>query len=137
AIVDGVRFVDDSKATNVHAALAAIDGVEDAVLVAGGTAKGVDLSPLVGGADHLRAVVAIGEAGPELVRVFDGLLPARAAASIEDAVRAAFDLARPGGTVLLAPACASWDQFRDYAERGDRFAAAAQGLQQEVGAGGA
>jgi UDP-N-acetylmuramoylalanine--D-glutamate ligase len=137
AIVDGVRFVDDSKATNVHAALAAIDGVEDAVLVAGGTAKGVDLSPLVGGADHLRAVVAIGEAGPELVRVFDGLLPARAAASIEDAVRTAFDLARPDGTVLLAPACASWDQFRDYAERGDRFAAAAQGLQQEVGAGGA
>ena len=59
-----------------------------------------------------------------------------AAGSIEDAVRAAFALARPGGCVVLAPACASWDQFRDYAERGDRFAAAARGLEQEVGAGG-
>jgi len=136
ATVDGVRFVDDSKATNVHAALAAIDGVDDAVLVAGGTAKGVDLSPLADRADRLRAVVAIGEASPELIRVFDGLLPVRVAASIEEAVRAAFDLARPDGTVLLAPACASWDQFRDYAERGDRFAVAARGLQQEVGAGG-
>jgi UDP-N-acetylmuramoylalanine--D-glutamate ligase len=136
AVVDGVRFIDDSKATNVHAAIAAIDGVDDAVLIAGGTAKGVDLSPLAGRADRLRAVVAIGEAAPELARVFDGVRPVRTADTIEEAVRAAFDLARPNGTVLLAPACASWDQFRDYAERGDRFAAAARGLQQEVGAGG-
>ena len=136
AVVDGVRFIDDSKATNVHAAMAAIDGVDDAVLIAGGTAKGVDLSPLAGRADRLRAVVAIGEAAPELARVFEGVRPVRTADTIEDAVRAAFDLARPRGTVLLAPACASWDQFRDYAERGDRFAAAARGLQQEVGAGG-
>jgi UDP-N-acetylmuramoylalanine--D-glutamate ligase len=131
-----VRFIDDSKATNVHAAIAAIDGVDDAVLIAGGTAKGVDLSPLAGRADRLRAVVAIGEAAPELTRVFDGVRPVRTADTIEQAVRTAFDLARPQGTVLLAPACASWDQFRDYADRGDRFAAAARGLQQEVGAGG-
>ena len=65
AVVDGVRFVDDSKATNVHAALAAIDGVDDAVLIAGGRAKGVDLSPLATRAARLRAVVAIGEAAPE------------------------------------------------------------------------
>ncbi len=136
AVVDGVRFIDDSKATNVHAAMAAIDGVDDAVLIAGGTAKGVDLSPLAGRADRLRAVVAIGEAAAELAQVFGGVRPVRTADTIEDAVRAAFDLARPQGTVLLAPACASWDQFRDYAERGDRFAAAARGLQQEVGAGG-
>jgi UDP-N-acetylmuramoylalanine--D-glutamate ligase len=136
AVVDGVRFLDDSKATNVHAALAAIDGVDDAVLIAGGRAKGVDLSPLATRAGRLRAVVAIGEAAPDIVHVFDGLRPVHRADSIEEAVRAAFALARPGGTVMLAPACASWDQFRDYAERGDRFAATARGLAQEVGAGG-
>ena len=136
AVVDGVRFIDDSKATNVHAALAAIDGVEDAVLIAGGRAKGVDLSPLATRAPRLRAVIAIGEAAADIVEVFEGVRPVREAGSIEDAVRAAFELARPGGCVLLAPSCASWDQFRDYAERGDRFAAAARGLGQEVGAGG-
>ena len=136
AVVDGVRFVDDSKATNVHAALAAIDGVDDAVLIAGGRAKGVDLSPLATRAPRLRAVVAIGEAAPDIARVFEGLRPVHERGSMEDAVRAAFALARPGGCVILAPACASWDQFRDYAERGDRFAAAARGLEQEVGAGG-
>jgi len=136
AVVGGVRFIDDSKATNVHAALAAIGGVDDAVLIAGGRAKGVDLSPLTTGAAHLRAVIAIGEAAPALAEVFSGLRPVRRAESIEDAVRLAFDLAGPEGTVLLAPACASWDQFRDYAERGDRFAAAARSLGQEVSAGG-
>ena len=136
AVVDGVTFIDDSKATNVHAALAAIDGVEDAVLIAGGMAKGVDLSPLATRAGRLRAVVAIGEGAADLVRVFDGVRPVHVASSIEDAVGTAFELARPGGRVLLAPACASWDQFRDYAERGDRFAAAAHGLEQEVSAGG-
>lgn len=135
-VVDGVCFIDDSKATNVHAALAALDGLDDAVLIAGGLAKGVDLSPLATRADRLRAVIAMGEAAPELTRVFEGIKPVHQADSIEHAVRTAFDLAKPGGTVLLAPACASWDQFRDYAERGDRFAAAARGLPQEVGADG-
>jgi UDP-N-acetylmuramoylalanine--D-glutamate ligase len=132
AIVDGVRFIDDSKATNVHAALAAIDGVHDAVLIAGGRAKGVDLSPLRSRAERLRTVVAIGEAADELVRVFDGAVPTRAVASIEEAVEVAFASAGPNGTVLLAPACASWDQFRDYVERGDRFTAAARALTQRV-----
>ena len=136
AEVDGVRFVDDSKATNVHAAVVAIRGVEDAVLIAGGRAKGLDLTPLRAEAGQLRAVVAIGESAGDLVRVFDGVAPTTVAASIEDAVRAAFVAAAPGGTVLLAPACASWDQFRDYAERGDRFAAAARSLAREVAARG-
>ena len=136
AVVDGVRFVDDSKATNVHAALAAIRGVEDAVLIAGGRAKGVDLTPLREEAGRLRTVVAIGEAARSLVDIFDGLTPTIVATSIEDAVREAFAAAGPGGTVLLAPACASWDQFRDYAERGDRFAAAARSLAREMAARG-
>ena len=128
ALRDGVRFIDNSKATNVHAALAAIDLVRDAVLIAGGRAKGADLEPLASRADRLRAVVAIGESAPEIAEVFDGIRPVTTAASIEEAVSEAFAIARPGGVVLLAPAGASWDQFADYAERGDRFAAAARAL---------
>jgi UDP-N-acetylmuramoylalanine--D-glutamate ligase len=136
ATVDGVRFVDNSKATNVHAAAAAIDGAGDAVLIAGGRAKGADLSPLRAHAGRLRAVVAIGESAHDVVEVFAGAVPTTVAGSIEDAVREAFAAARSGDTVLLAPACASWDQFRSYAERGDRFAAAARSLRAEAGARG-
>ena len=128
AEVDGVRFVDDSKATNPHAALAALDGATRTVLVAGGLAKGVDLSPLAGAAGGLSAVVAIGEAAPELEAVFSGLVPVIRAPSIEEAVRLGLEAAPRPGTVLLAPACASQDMFRDYRERGDRFAAAARAL---------
>jgi UDP-N-acetylmuramoylalanine--D-glutamate ligase len=136
AEVDGVRFLDNSKATNVHAATAAIDAVRDAVLIAGGRAKGQDLTPLRDVAAHLRAVVALGEARPSLHEVFDGLVPVHDAASIEDAVVAAFAASARPGVVLLAPACASWDQFASYAERGDRFAAAARMLHEGVPTGG-
>jgi len=136
ATVDGVRFVDNSKATNVHAAAAAIDGAGDAVLIAGGRAKGVDLSPLRAHAGRLRAVIAIGESATDIVNVFEGSVPASVAGSIEEAVREAFATAVPGDTVLLAPACASWDQFTSYVERGDRFAAAARSLRAEAGARG-
>jgi len=128
AEVDRVRFIDNSKATNVHAALAAIDGVDDAVLIAGGDAKGVDLLPLRTRSGRLRGVVAIGEAAPDLVRVFEGVVPIETAATIEDAVATAAFMAMPAGVVLLAPACASWDQFSGYGERGERFAAAARAL---------
>ena len=132
ALIDGVRFVDNSKATNVHAALAAIDAVAGhaagAVLIAGGRAKGVDLSPLRTRSDRLAGVVAIGESADEIASAFDGLIPVRLVGSIEAATAEAFALAPRPGTVLLAPACASWDMFRDYAERGDRFAAAARAL---------
>ena len=124
----GVRFVDDSKATNPHAALATLSGWSDVVLVAGGRSKGVDLSPLAAATDRLRGVVAIGEAADELVALFRNEVPVRTATSIESAVEKAFAMAPPGGTVLLAPACASQDMFRDYAERGDRFIAAARAL---------
>jgi UDP-N-acetylmuramoylalanine--D-glutamate ligase len=134
--VDGVRFVDNSKATNVHAAAAAIDGAGSAVLIAGGRAKGADLSPLRIHAGGLRAVIAIGEAARDVVEVFEGVAPTSTAASIEEAVRDAFAAARPGDTILLAPACASWDQFPNYAARGDRFAAAARSLRAEAGARG-
>jgi UDP-N-acetylmuramoylalanine--D-glutamate ligase len=128
ALLDGVRFVDNSKATNVHAALAAIDADPGAVLIAGGRAKGVDLSPLASRSDRLSGIVAIGESADEIASMFAGLIPVRSAGSIEAATAEAFSLAPRPGTVLLAPACASWDMFRDYAERGDRFAAAARAL---------
>ncbi len=128
-----VRFVDDSKATNPHATLAALEGMSDVVLIAGGLAKGVDLSPLAAAAGNLRAVVAIGEAGPVVAEVFAGLVPVERAGSIEEAVEAAYGRAAPDGTVLLAPACASQDMFRDYRERGDRFADAAGALARRSG----
>ena len=128
AEVNGVRFVDDSKASNPHAALAALEGLEGAVLVAGGRSKGVDLSPLAAATPALAGVVAIGEAAGEVVAVFDGRVPVRTAGSMEEAVAEAMAMARPGSTVVLAPACASWDMFRDYRDRGDRFAAAARAL---------
>jgi UDP-N-acetylmuramoylalanine--D-glutamate ligase len=131
AEVRGVRFVDNSKATNPHAALAAVDAAGGVVLIAGGDAKGVDLSPIGALADRLAGVVAIGASADEVVRIFEGRVPTRKAGSIEEAAHTAFELAPAGGSVLLAPACASWDMFRDYAERGDRFAAAALQIERE------
>jgi UDP-N-acetylmuramoylalanine--D-glutamate ligase len=124
ATVDGVAFVDDSKATNPHAALAAVDGMRDVVLIAGGRSKGVDLSPLARLAPSLTAVVAIGEAAGELEALFRGLVPFERAGSMEEAVTRAAARAVAGGSVVLAPACASQDMFRDYADRGERFARA-------------
>ncbi|HET7870183.1 MAG TPA: UDP-N-acetylmuramoyl-L-alanine--D-glutamate ligase [Actinomycetota bacterium] len=135
ARVGSVTFLDDSKATNVHAALHALSGRHDVVLIAGGVAKGVDLSPLAEAAPALAGVVAVGEAAPEIAMLFDSRVAVSKAGSIEEAVREAFELAPQRGTVLLAPACASWDMFRDYAERGDRFARAARGLAREMADG--
>jgi UDP-N-acetylmuramoylalanine--D-glutamate ligase len=136
AEVDGVRFLDNSKATNVHAALAAIEAVDDAVVIAGGRAKGQDLSPLGTAAEHLRGVIAIGEAADSVAAAFGSRLPVEHAGSIEEATRRAFAMAAHPGIVLLAPACASWDQFTSYVERGDRFAVAARSLGSEVETGG-
>ena len=132
-----VRFLDDSKATNVHAALAALAGRRQTVLIAGGLAKGVELSALADAAPSLAAVVAIGEAAAALEEAFDGRgVVVRRAGSMEEAVEAAWEEAHPGEVVLLAPACASMDMFRDYADRGERFAAAARDLAAVVNAGG-
>jgi UDP-N-acetylmuramoylalanine--D-glutamate ligase len=128
ATIGDVAFVDDSKATNPHAALASLRGRENVVLIAGGLAKGVDLSPLAAATPVLLAVVAIGAAAPDVAAVFDGLVPVHRAGSMEEAVDLAARLADEQATVLLAPACASQDMFRDYADRGDRFAAAVRGL---------
>jgi UDP-N-acetylmuramoylalanine--D-glutamate ligase len=123
ADVDGVRFVNDSKATNVEAAVRSIVRFAgDVVPIVGGRFKGGDLTllrrPL---RERAKALVAIGEARPLIRDALGGDVPVHDAESIEEAVALAFELAKPSGVVVLAPACASFDMFRDYAERGRRF----------------
>ena len=131
--VGGVRFVDDSKATNVAAARCAIESCGDRlVVIMGGRFKGGDLASLVPLLERRAdAVVAIGEIRGRLRETFEAAVRVVEAASLEDAVRAAFGLAAPGGTVLLAPACASLDMFRDYAQRGRVFVEAVGRLRRE------
>ncbi|GMQ84475.1 MAG: UDP-N-acetylmuramoyl-L-alanine--D-glutamate ligase [Acidimicrobiia bacterium] len=117
--IGGVMFVDDSKATNPHATRAAAASYERVVLIAGGRNKGLDLSDMVG--PTVRHLVAYGEAGPEVAATSD--IPMTIVAGFDAAVEAARRVAVPGDVVLLAPGCASFDQFSGYGERGDRFAA--------------
>ena len=121
--VAGVRFVNDSKATNVESALRSIESFDAGLVpIIGGRFKGGDLrllrEPLKARA---KGVVAIGEARGLVREALHDAVEVHDAASLEDAVRTAFELAKPSGVVLLAPACASFDMFRDYAERGRRF----------------
>lgn len=118
AVVSGVEFVDDSKATNPHAVAAAVAEYRSVVLMAGGRNKGLDLTPIAS-LDGVRHLVAFGEAGPELAARADGHVTV--VPGLADAFRAAVDTARPGDTVLLSPGCASFDEFGSYAERGDAF----------------
>ena len=124
----GVRWYDDSKATAPHATRAAVQGFSSVVLIAGGRNKGLDLAELAQDRSHIRAVVAIGEAGPDVAAAFDGLRPVRTAASMDEAVAAAAGLARDGDAVLLSPGCASFDWYGSYAERGDDFVRAVHAL---------
>jgi UDP-N-acetylmuramoylalanine--D-glutamate ligase len=130
ATIGGVRFVNDSKATNVESALRSIESFDAGLVpIMGGRFKGGDLRSLRGPlAARAKGVVAIGEARPLMKDAFDGAVSVRDAASMKEAVRLAFDMAKPAGVVLLAPACASFDMFRDYAERGRAFKDAVNAL---------
>jgi len=122
-IIGGVRFVNDSKATNIDAAKHAIESfTKGLVVILGGVFKGGDWNELAAplGTRHAK-VVAIGEAQPLIQHALGDVVPVYLASDLSAAVRQAFTLASPGGTVLLAPACASFDMFRDYAERGQAF----------------
>lgn len=132
---DGVTWLNDSKATNVGAALAAIEGVETGpdsgrlVLIAGGQGKGQDFTPLreaVG--QHCRAVILLGEDADTLAEVLQDTVPLQQATSMDAAVQQAAALARPGDAVLLSPACASFDMFSGFAARGDAFIRAVEKL---------
>jgi UDP-N-acetylmuramoylalanine--D-glutamate ligase len=121
--VGGVRFVNDSKATNVEAARRSIESFESGVVaLIGGHFKGGDLRELAGPlSERGRAVIAIGESAPLVRAALASTVPVVDAASMREAVERAYDIAQPDGVVLLAPACASFDWFRDYAERGRVF----------------
>ena len=119
----GVRWYDDSKATNPDATRRAISSFDSVVLLAGGRNKGLDLSVLAAEAAHLRGVVAFGEAGAEVELAFAGSnVPVEKVAGMRAAVHAAQRFARRGDVVLLSPACASFDEYSGYAARGDDFA---------------
>jgi len=135
AEIAGVLFVNDSKATTVAATLAALEGIaRPAVLIAGGEGKGQDFTALKAGVDaRCRAVVLIGRDAPAIAAAISGVKPAiEFAPALEVAVARAVARAQPGDAVLLSPACASLDMFRDYVERGERFKAAVAAHAQEA-----
>jgi UDP-N-acetylmuramoylalanine--D-glutamate ligase len=136
AVVAGIQFVNDSKATNVESARRAIESFEGRLVpIIGGRFKGGDLGdlrPALQG--RSTAVVAIGEARGAVRQALGDVVAVIDAGSMAEAVRAAFGAAPPGGTVVLAPACASFDMFRDYAERGRVFKQEVERLAREIDA---
>jgi UDP-N-acetylmuramoylalanine--D-glutamate ligase len=135
AEIGGVLFVNDSKGTTVAATQAALEGLaRPAVLIAGGDGKGQDFAPLKADvAKHCRAVILLGRDAPVIAAALSGVDAAiEFAPALEVAVARAIARARPGDAVLLSPACASLDMFRDYVERGERFKAAVAAHEREV-----
>ncbi len=125
---DGVRWIDDSKGTNVGATVAALDGMDaPVILIAGGDGKGADFSELRAAvAKRARAVVLIGRDAALIEQALAGVVPVVSATDMPAAVHAAARLAQPGDVVLLSPACASFDMFRNYEHRGQVFAQAVE-----------
>jgi UDP-N-acetylmuramoylalanine--D-glutamate ligase len=128
--VNDVRFVNDSKATNVGAARRSLEGFDrPLVWIAGGRDKGLDFSELAEAAEgRVTTALLLGEAAPQLEAVLKGRVAVERVATLEEAVRRAAQLSAPGELVLLSPACASFDQFTSFEERGERFRAAVEAL---------
>ncbi|MBI2354396.1 MAG: UDP-N-acetylmuramoyl-L-alanine--D-glutamate ligase [Deltaproteobacteria bacterium] len=127
--VNGVAYYEDSKATNVGSVEKALESFAEITLIAGGKDKGgtyAPLAPLV--AERVRHLILIGEAAGRMQAELGALTDTCRAATLEEAVRLAAEITRPGGTVLMSPACSSFDMFRDYEERAKRFIAAVKGL---------
>ncbi|MBI5937938.1 MAG: UDP-N-acetylmuramoyl-L-alanine--D-glutamate ligase [Betaproteobacteria bacterium] len=132
ATVQGVSFYDDSKGTNVGATVAALKGMTcPVVLIAGGDGKGQDFAPLKAAVKNARGVVQIGRDGPLIAAAIGDAAPVSRAESLEDAVRQGFGMAHAGDAVLLSPACASWDMFRNYVHRAEVFVLSVQALKAE------
>ncbi|HEX2785900.1 MAG TPA: hypothetical protein VHN36_20165, partial [Ilumatobacteraceae bacterium] len=119
----GATWYNDSKATTPHASITAIRGFSNVVLLAGGRNKGLDLASLASEHDRVKAVVALGEAAPTIHDAFARWCPVTEVPSMEAAVAAAAGFASAGDTVLLSPACASFDWYPEggYPARGDDF----------------
>lgn len=130
AEIDGVTWYDDSKGTNVGATVAALKGLtQPVVLIAGGDGKGQDFSPLREAVAHTRCVILIGRDAARIEAAIAGAVPCLHAESLEAAVALAKREAKPGDAVLLSPACASFDMFRNYVHRAEVFVAAVRALQ--------
>ncbi|MFV8782232.1 UDP-N-acetylmuramoyl-L-alanine--D-glutamate ligase [Microbulbifer sp. SA54] len=140
ADIRDVTFVNDSKGTNVGATRAALDGLatdtRKIVLIAGGDGKGADFSSLSEAASALRGLVTIGVDGDKIARVFAGLVAQRAAKSMDEAVQAGLEMASPGDYVLLSPACASFDMYKNFEARGADFRRAVHALGNDISATG-
>jgi len=135
--IDEVLWLNDSKATNVGATLAAAEGLTGQngarlVLILGGEGKGQDFAPLQRLAPQLRAVIVIGRDGARIGQLFNGLVPVLKAMTMTEVVAIAANAAEAGDMVLLSPACASQDQYRDYQQRGDIFVRAVMSCADEV-----
>ena len=135
ADLGGVSFYDDSKGTNVGAVATSLAHFDrPVILIAGGRDKDSDftlISPLI--KERVKALVLLGETRDHLAQVWKGLAPICLVANMAEAVRRAYDLARPGEVVLLSPACASFDMFKDYAQRGETFQRLVKELQHGSG----
>ncbi|MFN7673690.1 MAG: glutamate ligase domain-containing protein, partial [Betaproteobacteria bacterium] len=131
AVIQGVTFLDDSKGTNVGSTVAAMNGMTTpTILIAGGEGKEQDFAPLAEPVKkHAKAVVLIGKAAQQIQSaIASSSVPCFHAADMDAAVRLAFTHASPGDTVLLSPACASFDMFKNYKHRGEVFAASVASL---------
>jgi UDP-N-acetylmuramoylalanine--D-glutamate ligase len=132
--IDGVRYINNSMCTNVAAFEKSLEALpESKVIIAGGVFKGDDVTPLAKAVvkNNVRALVLIGRSGPEIADAARkiGYENVHLASFMQDALHQAKTLAQPGDTVLLAPACASFDMFRDFEDRGDQFKLAVRELQ--------
>ncbi len=122
-VLDGVEWVNDSKATNVDSVLVALRAFErDVLLIAGGKGKGAPYQPMVeAGRGKVKGVLTIGQDAETIAQAYTGEAPVHPCGTLETAVRKARELSRPGDTILLSPACASYDQFQNFEHRGDTF----------------
>ena len=133
AEVNGVLFINDSKSTNTDSLKRAVESFEGAVVIAGGSDKGLpfeELLPVL--PKKAKALVVIGETAPKLDRLFKDKMTVKRAETLKEAVRTAFNLAKPKGTVLFSPGCASFDMFKNYAHRGERFVEEVLALKEEL-----
>ncbi len=132
ATIDGVRYVNDSKATNADAAAKALACYDDILWIAGGVAKEGGIASLASCFPRIRHAFLIGEAAPTFAATLDGHVPVTHSGDLATALRQARDAAKPGSTVLLSPACASFDQFTDFEARGDAFRRLVQALRSDT-----
>jgi UDP-N-acetylmuramoylalanine--D-glutamate ligase len=130
ATIRGVEFINDSKATNVNSTWYALESMnKPTVLILGGVDKGNDYSLIMELVkNNVKAIVCLGTDNQKIHEAFDAEVKVIDTASAEDAVRAAFSLSNPGDAVLLSPACASFDLFKNYEDRGTQFKTAVKDL---------